>query len=63
MTAEAAQLVVQFPGPVGEGEAVDPFGGGGEQDPVPGLAGSDGDADGQVGSRRCRAALDQISHR
>ena len=34
---------------VGVGEPVDPLGGGGEQDPVPGLAGADRDAGGQVG--------------
>ena len=34
---------------VGVGEPVDPFGGGGEQHPVPGLAGADREAGGQVG--------------
>ena len=34
---------------VGVGEPVDPLGGGGEQDPVPGLAGADRQPDGQVG--------------
>ena len=34
---------------VGVGEPGDPFGGGGEQDPVPGLAGPDRQPDGQVG--------------
>ena len=34
---------------VGVGEAGDPFGGGGEQDPVAGLAGPDRQADGEVG--------------
>lgn len=34
---------------MGAREAVDPLGRGGEQDPVPGLAGADRDAGGQVG--------------
>ena len=34
---------------VGFGEVGDPVGGGGEQDPVPGLAGADRQADGEVG--------------
>jgi len=37
------------------GEPVDPFGGG-EQDPVPGLAGADGDAGGEVGLTRAGRA-------
>ena len=49
VAAQADQLGLQPPGVVGLGEAGDPFGGGGEQDPVPGLAGADGQADGQVG--------------
>ena len=34
---------------VGFGEPVDPFGSGGEQDAVAGLAGADGEAGGEVG--------------
>ena len=34
---------------VGFGEAADPFGGGGERDPVAGLAGSYADSDREVG--------------
>ena len=34
---------------VGEGKAVDPFGGGGEHDAVAVVAGADGQADGEVG--------------
>jgi hypothetical protein len=36
-------------GVVGGGEAGDPFGGGGERDPVAGLAGADTEADGEHG--------------
>ena len=49
VAAEPAQLVVETAGGVGEGEAVDPFGGGGEHDAVPGVAGADGHTDGEVG--------------
>ncbi len=49
VAAEAAELVVEPAGGVGVGEAVDPFGGGGERDAVAGLAGPDGQADGEVG--------------
>ena len=49
VAAEAAELVVEPAGAVGEGEAVDPFGGGGEHDAVAGVAGADGQADGEVG--------------
>ena len=47
--AEPDQLVLQPAGGVGVGEAGDPLGGGGERDPVPGLAGPDPQPDGQVG--------------
>lgn len=46
--AHAAQLVLQAPVVVRCGEAVDPLAGGGEQHPVPGLAGADRDAGGQL---------------
>jgi hypothetical protein len=49
VAAQADQLGLQPPGVVGVGEAGDPFGGGGEKDPVPGLAGADGQRAGQVG--------------
>ena len=49
VASEAAQLVLQAAVVVGAGEAVDPLGGGREQDPVPGLAGADRDAGGEVG--------------
>jgi hypothetical protein len=51
------QLGLQPPGVVGVGEAGDPFGGGGERDPVPGLAGADRQPGRQVrlaGARRAR---------
>ena len=41
---------------VGLGQAVDPLGGGGEQNPVPGLAGPDRQPDGEVGLARARRA-------
>ena len=49
VAAEPAQLVLQPAGVVGVGEPVDPFGRGGELDPVPGLAGADREAGGEVG--------------
>ena len=49
VAAEAAELVVESAGAVGDGEAVDPFGGGGEHDAVAGVAGADRQADGEVG--------------
>ena len=49
VAAEAAELVMEPAVAVGGGEAVDPFGGGGEDDAVAGLAGADGQADGEVG--------------
>ena len=49
VAAEAAELVVESAGGVGVGEAVDPFGGGGEGDAVAGVAGADAEADGEVG--------------
>jgi hypothetical protein len=49
VAGQPAQLVLQPAGVVGGGEPVDPFAGGGEQDPVPALAGADAQAGGQVG--------------
>src|ERR1700751_4089077 len=49
VAAEPDQFSLEPPGVVGLGEPGDPFGGGGEQYPVPGLAGADGQPDGQVG--------------
>jgi hypothetical protein len=49
VAAQPDQLGLEPPGVVGFGEAGDPFGGGGEQHPVPGLAGPDGQPDRQVG--------------
>jgi len=49
VAAQADQLGLQPPGVVGLGEAGHPLGGGGEAHPVPGLAGADRQADGQVG--------------
>jgi hypothetical protein len=49
VTAQPDQFGLQPSGVVGVSEAGDPFGGGGEQDPVPGLAGPDGQPGGQVG--------------
>ncbi len=46
VATQAEQLVVEPAGAVGLGQGVDPFGGGGEQDSMAGLAGADGDADG-----------------
>lgn len=46
---------------VGAGEPIDPFGGGGEQDPVPGLAGADRDPGREVGlARAARSEEDHI---
>jgi hypothetical protein len=47
---------------VGLGQAGDPFGGGGEQYPVPGLAGADGQPDGQVGFAGARRDGDRLQH-
>ena len=49
VAAQSAELVVQPAVAVGEGEAVDPFGGGGEHDAVAVVAGADRQADGEVG--------------
>jgi len=49
VAAQPAELVLEPAGGVVVGEPVDPFGGGGELDPVPGLASADRDAGGQVG--------------
>ena len=43
---EPAQLLLQLTAVVGVGEPGDPFGGGGEPHPVPGLAGADREAGG-----------------
>jgi hypothetical protein len=47
---------LQPPGVVSVGESGDPFGGGGEQHPVPGLAGADAQPDGEHGLARSRRA-------
>ena len=47
--AEPDELVLEAAGVVGVGEPGDPLGGGGECDPVPGLAGADAQPGGQVG--------------
>ena len=66
VAAEALEVVLQDAVVVGVGEPVDPFGGGGEGDAVPGVAGPDAQADGQVGlagaggprnTTFCRAAM------
>ena len=49
VAAQPDQLGLQPAGVVGVGEPGDPFGGGGERDPVPGLAGADRQPGGQVG--------------
>jgi hypothetical protein len=49
VAAQPPQFVLQAAGGVVVGEAVDPLGCGGEQDPVSGLAGADRDSGGQVG--------------
>ena len=49
VAAQAAQFVLQAAGVVRVGEAGDPFGGGREQDAVPGLAGPDRQPGGEVG--------------
>ena len=54
--AQAGELGLEAAGVVGVGEAGDPLGGGGEGDPVPGLAGADAEADGQVGFAGARRA-------
>lgn len=46
--AELDQFVLQLAGVVGVGESRHPLGGGGERDPVAGLAGADAQPDGQV---------------
>ncbi|PBC66310.1 DNA invertase Pin-like site-specific DNA recombinase [Streptomyces sp. TLI_235] len=48
VAAELDQLLLEPAGLVGCGEAVDPLGGGGERDPVAGLAGPHREAGGQV---------------
>ena len=47
VAAQAEQFGLEPAGVVGVGEPGDPFGGGGEQDPVPGLAGADAQPDRQ----------------
>src|SRR5262249_50419757 len=49
VAAQPDEFALEPPGVVGVGQAGDPLGGGGEQDPVPGLAGADGQPDRQVG--------------
>ena len=49
VAAEPDELGLQPAGVVGVGEPGDPLGGGGEQDPVPGLAGPDRQPDREVG--------------
>ena len=48
VAAESGEFGVDAPGVVGLGQAGDPFGGGGEQHAVAGLAGAHGQPDGQV---------------
>jgi hypothetical protein len=47
---------------MGGGEAVDPLGGGGEVDSVPGLAGADGQPNGQVGLAGAWSDGDRLQH-
>lgn len=47
---------------VGVGEAVDPLGGGGEQDPVAGLAGADGQSGGEVGFAGAGSDGERLQH-
>jgi hypothetical protein len=49
VAAEPDEFLLQPAGVVGFGQPGDPFGGGGEQHPVPGLTRPDRDTDGQVG--------------
>jgi hypothetical protein len=49
VAAQADQFGLQLAGVVGLGQRVDPVRGGGKQDPVPGLAGSDREAYREVG--------------
>jgi Mycolic acid cyclopropane synthetase len=49
VATESGEFGVDAPGVVGFGEARDPFGGGGEQDAMPGLAGPHRQPDRQVG--------------
>jgi hypothetical protein len=49
VAAQPGQFGLQVAALVGVGEAGDPLGGGGERDPVPGLAGPDRQPGGQVG--------------
>jgi hypothetical protein len=56
-SAQPGEFGLQPPGVVRLGETGDPVRGGGEQNPVPGLAGADCQADGQVGfAGSCRRA-------
>jgi hypothetical protein len=48
VAAEPDEFVLEPAGVVGGREPVDPLGGGGEQDPVIGLAGADGQSGGEV---------------
>ena len=62
VAAEPDQLGLQPAGVVGVGEAGDPFGGGGEQDAVAGLAGADAEPDGQVGLAGAGSDGDRLQH-
>ena len=62
VTAEADQFRLQVAVVVGCGESVDPFAGGGEQDPVPGLAGPDREAGRQVGLAGAGSDGDRLQH-
>ena len=55
VAAKPDELGLQPAGVVGFGQDGDPVRGGGELDPVPGLAGADRQADGEGGSCRCRS--------
>lgn len=54
VAAQAGKLGLEPTRVVGIGEAGDPFGGGGEQDPVPGPAGADRQLSGRVGLAKYR---------
>ena len=49
VAAQAQEFLLESAAVVGLGQAGYPFGGGGEEHPVPGLTGADGDADSQMG--------------
>ena len=60
VAAEPGQFGLETAGVVGFGESGDPFGGGGEQDTVPGLAGPDGQADREVCFAGARSEGDRL---